>query len=90
MSLEVHPKQFEKNIGLFENRQEPDIRERIHWAHYHRGNLYAQQGQEEKALKIYNDLIDSTEGEGSLWKKMAIESYQSLARQMSYQNYLNQ
>ena len=82
--------QFEKTIGLYENRQEPEIRERIHWAHYHRGNLYAQQGQEEKALKIYKDLIDSPEGEGSLWKKMAIESYQSLARQMSYQNYLNQ
>ena len=82
--------QFEKTIRLYENRQEPEIRERIHWAFYHSGNIYALQGQEEKALKIYKDLIDSPEGEGSLWKKMAIESYQSLARQMSYQNYLNQ
>jgi tetratricopeptide (TPR) repeat protein len=82
--------QFEKTIRLYENRQEPEIRERIQWAFYHSGNIYALQGQEEKALKIYKDLIDSPEGEGSLWKKMAIESYQSLARQMSYQNYLNQ
>ena len=82
--------QFEKTISLYQERKEPEIRERIYWALYHSGNLYAQQGQEEKALNIYKDLIDTPEGEGSLWKKMAVESYQSLANQMNYEDYLNQ
>ncbi len=82
--------QFEKAIGVYGSRTEPEIRERIHWARYHTGNLYAELDQKEKALKIYKDLKDSKEGEGSLWKKMSKESHQSLGRQMSYQNYLQQ
>ena len=82
--------QFEKAISLYENRLEDEIKERIFWALYNTGNINAQIGEEDKALKIFKNLIDSDEGEGSLWKKMSLESYQSLSNKISYENYLNQ
>lgn len=82
--------QYEKAMALYKDRNDEDTVERKHWARYQTGVLYQRIGQEEKALAIFKQLVDSEAGKGKLWKKLAVESYQALSRQLAYEDYLNQ
>ena len=80
---------YERAITTYENRTEPNIKEQIHWAKYQSGTLYKHLNQIQQALDVFQNLIDSPEGEGKLWKKLALENHQALTQQIAYENYLN-
>ena len=65
-----------------------EIIERIFWARYQIGTIYSHRGDNQQALTIFKELMDSKESKGQLWKKLAAENYRSISRKLSYDDYL--
>ncbi|MGK5093477.1 tetratricopeptide repeat protein [Deltaproteobacteria bacterium TL4] len=80
---------YEKAIALYLNRTDPETIARVYWAKYQTGQLYQIFSQAQRALRIYKQLMESPDGEGSLWKKLATDSHQALTQQLAYDAYLN-
>ena len=79
---------YQNAIALYAESTHPDIVERIHWAQYKMGIIYQREGQEQKALAIFKELMEQ---EGNpLWKRLATENHDLLMRQLAYEDYLRE
>ena len=82
--------EYQKAISLYGGSKDPEIMERLNWARYQIGTLHSRLGDDQKALKIFKELIDKQDGEGQLWKKLSAENHRAITRKLSYQNYMNE
>ena len=85
---EVALKSYQRAILLYEDSKKGEIIERVFWARYQIGTIYAHHGDNQQALIIFKELMDNKEGKGQLWKKLAAENYRSISRKLSYDDYL--
>ena len=85
---EVALKSYQQAILLYEDSKRGEIIERVFWARYQIGTIYAHHGDNQQALTIFKELIDNKDGKGQLWKKLAAENYRSISRKLSYDDYL--
>jgi tetratricopeptide (TPR) repeat protein len=81
---------YQQAILLYADNENKEINERVFWARYQIGNIYARQENNEQALKIFKELVDLKDGEGQLWKKLAAENFRSISRKLAYDEYLNE
>ena len=81
-------KSYQRAIILYEESKNVEVMERVFWARYQIGTIYAHQGDNQQALKIFKELMDEKEGKGQLWKKLAAENFRSITRKLSYDQYL--
>jgi len=80
------PEAFEtyKNaIQLFpESEQAP-------WAKYQIGQIYVKSGQKEKAIQIFEELIEAAKkAPDALWGPLAVESHKSIVNDLQFDKYL--
>ncbi len=81
-------KAFEEAIGMYRKNEHPEIIERVRWAQYKMGVIHQRNGEEEKALSLFKQLMDQ-EG-NQLWKRLASENFDLLTQQMAYEDYLKE
>ena len=81
---------YEDAVQKYAEREDPETRKQVNWARYQIGAIQARLGMEKEALETFQQLINSPEGDGEMWKRLATESHQNLSRKLSYQQYLNQ
>ena len=81
---------YQQAISLYADSENKEINERVFWARYQIGSIYARQENNEQALKIFKELVDHKDGEGQLWKKLAAENYRAISRKLAYDEYLNE
>ena len=54
------------------------------------GKINAINGDENKALNIYAELMEMQGHKDKLWKKLATEQHRSILSKLSYDDYLNE
>ena len=81
---------YQQAISLYADSKNKEINERVFWARYQIGSIYARQENNEQALKIFKELVDHKDGEGQLWKKLATENFRSISRKLAYDEYLKE
>ncbi|MBI4083636.1 MAG: tetratricopeptide repeat protein [Candidatus Lambdaproteobacteria bacterium] len=76
---------YEESIRRYPNH------ERAPWARYQIGLIYRRTGQEQKALEIFNGLVDLAKSRpGELWEALARENQKDLVNLLQYREYLKQ
>ena len=83
-------RRYQEAVANYAEHEDVETRKQVNWARYQIGSLQARLGMEKEALETFRQLVESPEGEGEMWKRLATESHQNLTRQLSYQQYLNQ
>jgi len=81
---------YQRSITLYADNENEEIKERVFWARYQIGSIYARQGKKQQALKLFKELVDHKDGKGKLWKKLAAENYRSISRKLAYDEYLKE
>jgi len=63
--------------------------EQAPWAKYQIGQIYVKNGQKEKAIKIFEELIEAAKkAPEALWGPLAIESHKSIVNDLQFDKYL--
>jgi len=81
---------YQRAISIYEDNQNKEINERVFWARYQIGRIFARQGKSQQALKLFKELVDHKDGKGKLWKTLAAENYRSISRKLDYDEYLKE
>ncbi|PCI28854.1 MAG: hypothetical protein COB67_05430 [SAR324 cluster bacterium] len=77
-------KAYNQAIELF-----PDS-DKTPWAKYQKGQIFVRNKQKDKALKIFEELIDEASKQPeALWGPLARESYEAMTNELSFEKYLN-
>ncbi len=82
--------QYEQTLATYATWPDEGVQEQLNWARYQTGVLYKDQGQTQRALEIFRELMDAPTPTPVLWKRLASEQHEALTRQLAYENYLNQ
>jgi tetratricopeptide (TPR) repeat protein len=74
---------FNNAINLF-----PDS-DQTPWAKYHKGEIYTKNNQKDKALTIFEELIDAAKkAPEALWGPLAAESHKAILNDLQFDRYL--
>ena len=80
---------YKKAISLYSDNKKKEIVENVFWSRLQVGNIYKNQGELKKALKIFKELLeDEEEGDEQLWRKLANENYREISNRLNYGDYL--
>lgn len=78
-------REYEKAIELYPESP------RTPWARYQIGLIYRRGGEEQKALEVFNALVDLAKTKpGEMWESLARQNQRDLANKLQYQEYLKQ
>ena len=81
---------YKQAIRTYHKTENEEIMEQVFWARYQTGKINAINGDENKALNIYAELMEMQDHEDKLWKKLATEQHRSITSKLSYDDYLNE
>jgi len=79
---------YQETIAMYESSTHPEIVNLIDRSRYKTGVIYQRTEQQKKALAIFKKLMQT--GSNEIWKNLATENHNLLARRLEYQDYLQQ